>query len=134
MVVSQETTAEGTPEIWLKQDRGPCVAKVLTHQHPKPVAHPTMLDHVVMPDHVGNGEAGPLMQAGPVEPLHARPTEAGLVGHRTPPTNDTLCSKISYRGTGLQGRHLKIWEERGNKGSSKLIPLMKYKSCISPRR
>ena len=51
VVVSPETIAEETPDIWLKEDRGPPAAKVLTHQHPKPLAHPTMLDHVALPDH-----------------------------------------------------------------------------------
>ena len=62
---------------------------------PKPVAHPTMPDHVAMPEHVGNGEAGCLTQAGPVEPLQERPTEAAHVGYRTPPASNRPSSKNS---------------------------------------
>ena len=76
--------------------------RILSHRTlrlPKPGAHTTRST----PDHMGNGEARPLMQAVPVEPLQARPTEAALMGHRTPPPNDMLSSKICCRGTGLQG-------------------------------
>ena len=86
LVVCPETTSEETPEIcsiWLKEDRGPRAAKVLTHQHPKPVAHPTMLDHVAMSDHLGNGEAGHLTEEGPLEHLKEGPVENADVSHRT---------------------------------------------------
>ena len=72
-----------------------------------------------MPDHVGNGEAGPLTQAGPVEPLQARPTEAVLVVHRTLPPNDKLRYKLRCRVQVYKGWHLEIGEERGNKGQFK---------------
>ena len=68
-------------------------AKVITHQHPKPVAHPTMLDHVAMPDHMGNGKARPLTEASPVEHLEERPTEAAHMGHRTTPPSNRPSSK-----------------------------------------
>ena len=39
------------------------MAEVLTHLHPKPVAHPTIPDHVAMPDQVEeHGEAGHLRE------------------------------------------------------------------------
>ena len=99
--VSPPTTAEETPELWLKEDKGPREPEGLIHLPRNPVAHP-MLEHVALADPVEeHGEAGHLAEAGPLEGLEVEAAEAAGVSHRNHAPSNSIRSKFQCRGTGL---------------------------------